>query len=104
MKKLIIASVCLAAICVSSCRNKSPKACFSFSKTANVKLGDTITLVNCSTDYTDIEWTFPLNGTSKATTPRVKMNAWGPYTVSLKVGTDNFLKSNTEVLTIEVLP
>jgi PKD repeat protein len=91
------------ALHFSSCR-KSPEACFTFSKSTNVKVGDTLTLVNCSTNYTDIKWVFPSNGISNATSPRVKMNTSGNYSVQLIVGTGNFKKSNTSIQSIEILP
>jgi PKD repeat protein len=101
--KFIIPSICVASILIASCAKK-PKACFSFSKIENVKIGDTITLNNFSENFTDIKWTFPLNAISSTTTPRVKMNTAGTYKVTLTVGEDNFKTTSTVTQSIEVLP
>jgi PKD repeat protein len=82
---------------------KKPVACFTFSKTI-VKVGDTIQLVNCSTNFTDIRWDLPLGATTSIVSPRVKMQNAGNYTVQLTVGLDNFNEQNTATNSITVLP
>lgn len=103
MNKILIAGG-LIALAFASCVQPSPKACFDFSKTENVKVGDTITLVNCSTNFTEVAWTLPLNGTTSTISPRVKINNSGNYAVTLTVGEDNFTKQNTLTKSIMVLP
>jgi PKD repeat protein len=104
MKNKISMMGSLIAIAFASCVQPSPKACFDFSKTENVKVGDTITLVNCSTYFTDVAWTLPLNGTTTAVSPRIKINNSGNYAVTLTVGEDNFAKQNSLSKSIMVLP
>jgi hypothetical protein len=102
MKKLLVAGFC-SVILFASC-SKNPEACFVFSKTANVKVNDTLSLINCSTNYVDALWTLPQNAQTSTPNPRIKMNASGKYEVTLQVGTAGFAKSSTITQFIEVQP
>jgi PKD repeat protein len=82
---------------------KKPVACFTFS-TENVKVGDTITLLNCSTNFTDVLWNLPFGATATVVNPRVKMQNPGSYSATLTVGLENFEKQNTITQSITVLP
>jgi len=46
----------------------------------------------------------PLNGTTTAVSPRIKINNSGNYAVTLTVGEDNFAKQNSLTKSIMVLP
>jgi PKD repeat protein len=100
MKPLALAGVLtLCTITLFSCKKK-PKACFTFSK-ETAKVGDTITLQNCSTNFVNNTWTFPGGGTNTQANPRIKLAQAGPYEVILTV-TDGS-KTETDVFRKELV-
>ncbi len=103
MKKNVVFVLASFYILIMASCEKSPVACFNFSKTTP-KVGDTITLNNCSTNFTDVKWDFPLGGTTSVVSPRVKLQNAGVYPVTLTVGKDNFNNQNSITNTITVLP
>jgi hypothetical protein len=100
-KNLLIVFCC--AVIFISCAKK-PEACFTFSRTEGLKLNDTITLINCSTNYENLIWTLPQGAQTSIESPRIKLNAIGNFEVNLKVGTTNFVKQSTLNKSIKVAP
>jgi PKD repeat protein len=100
--KLFNTCIVLVTLTVGACTTK-PKACFDFSR-SDVKVNDTLTLVNCSTNYTDVRWSFPGGGTNSVPSPRIKLPSAGSYEVMLTVGNDNFKESSSLTRTIIVKP
>jgi hypothetical protein len=95
----------LGLLMMSSCTKPLPTACFTFSRTT-VKINDTITLVNCSSnfDINNVEWTLPEGGKSNAINPRIKLNKSGIYNVRLRVGANNFEQEDNAFGDINVFP
>jgi PKD repeat protein len=97
-----VALISAIAMCVTmlfSCAKK-PKACFTFSR-EKVKVGDTLTLQNCSTNFVYSDWVFPGGGTNTQANPRIKINSSGPFQVSLTVSNDS--RTETDILSKEIV-
>ncbi|MFM2387432.1 MAG: hypothetical protein RL660_2189 [Bacteroidota bacterium] len=103
MTNKLLSIFVIAVMLVSAACTRQPKACFEFSDTT-LKVNDTVTLVNCSTDYTDVKWLFPLGGTSSVNNPRVKMSSAGVYEVQLIVGNDDFKETASTSRSVVVEP
>jgi PKD repeat protein len=100
MKKVLVISATLfCSYALSSCAKK-PKACFTFSR-ETVKVGDTLTLQNCSTNFVYSDWAFPGGGANTQANPRIKVGAAGPFQVTLTVSDDS--KTKTDVLSKEIV-
>ncbi len=102
-KYILITFFAIATFIFTACEKRKPVACFEISKSL-VKAGDTVTFENCSTNYTDVEWTFPNGGSSKVINPKVIIPSEGNYSVTLKVGLSNFELKNSITKTFIILP
>jgi PKD repeat protein len=103
MNNKIIFSAVLASSCFIYSCSKKPTACFNFSKTEGIKVGDTLSLLNCSENFVTLKWSLPNNATTTAANPRVKVQDVGSYVVKLEVFDDKG-NSQEKTASINVLP
>jgi hypothetical protein len=64
-------------------------------------VGDTLSLLNCSTNFVYSNWVFPGGGSNAQANPRIKVGAAGPFQVTLTVSDDS--KTKTDVLSKEIV-
>lgn len=101
-KNFVAIILSVFTISLISC-TKDPVACFRFS-TETVKVGDTLSLINCSSNFTDVKWSLPFGAITSVVNPRIKVQNEGVYEVTLSVGLENFAKSNSITKSILVKP
>jgi PKD repeat protein len=78
----------------SACsKDTSPKACFEMSK-STVKVGDTLYLFNCATNYSQWTWFLP-NGVAVTRHTQLVASSAGNYSVKLLVGDIAFKDTNS---------
>jgi PKD repeat protein len=82
--------------------SRSPKACFTFSK-SSAKIDDTITLNNCSTNYYTFKWELPKGAVNVSNSNlRVRLQDSGKYTAKIIVSSQNGLKTDALEQSIDV--
>lgn len=87
---LALVMLLLASACS---KDTSPKACFEISK-STVKVGDTIFLFNCATNYSKWTWFLP-NGVAVTRHTQLLATTAGNFSVKLLVGDVNFKDTNS---------
>ncbi len=99
MKNFLIYSALVSIAIFTACGKDDfdGSACISFTPASNIKVGDTITFTNCSTNSPYCAWNFGDNTNTTEKNPIHVYSAAGTYTVYLAVQDDVFKDINADM-------